>query len=144
MPTFLLTFHHHVVNIRFHRAPNFMLKHPRHHPLICGPSIFKPKRHHDVVVVGIRGDECCLFLVFRCQGDLMIPLKSIQEAHSRVSICSIYQLIDLQHWEQVFWTCSVLVCEIYANPPFAILFLYHHGTRQPFPKKGFPYYSSLP
>ena len=46
--------------------PILSQKHPRHHPLICGPSIFKPKMHHNVVVVGIRGDECRLFLVFKC------------------------------------------------------------------------------
>ena len=90
MPTFLLAFHHQVVNIHFHHAPYFIPKHPCHHQLICGPSIFKPKRHHGVVVVGIWGDECRLFLVFRCQGDLMVPLKGVQEAHSQVSVCSIY------------------------------------------------------
>ena len=119
MPIFLLTFHHHFVNIHFHHALYFILKHPRYHPLICDPSIFKPKWHHGVVVVGVRGDECRLFLVFRCQGDLMILPKGIQEAHSQVSICSIYQLFDLRHWEQVFWACPILeiITPLFYHPP---------------------------
>ena len=58
LPTFLFTFHYHVINIDFDRAPYFIPEHLCHHPLICGPSIFKSKRHHGVVVVRIRGDEC--------------------------------------------------------------------------------------
>ena len=84
MLTFLLTLHHHVVNVHFHYVPYFTPEHPRHHPLICGPNIFKPRRHHGVVVVGIQGDECCLFLVLRCQGDLMIPLKGVQIGRAHV------------------------------------------------------------
>ena len=127
MPTFLFTFHYQVIDVYFDRASYFIPEHPRHHPLIRGPSIFQPKRHHSIVVVCIRGDECCLFLVLRCQGDLMIPLKGIQEAHSQVSIRGIYQLVDLRYWKRVFWTYPVQVREIYTNPPFAILFLYYHG-----------------
>ena len=129
MPTFLFTFHHHVIDIHFNRVSYFSSKHPCHHSLICGPSIFQPKRHHGIVVIRIRGDECCLFPILGCQDDLMIPLKGIQEAHSRVSICGIYQLVNLRHWKRVFWTCPVQVCEIYANPPLAILFLHYHGIR---------------
>ena len=129
MPTFLFTFHHHVIDIHFNRVSYFSSKHPCHHSLICGPSIFQPKRHHGIVVIRIRGDECCLFPVLGCWDDLMIPLKGIQEAHSRVSICGIYQLVNLRHWKQIFWTCSVQVCEIYGNPPLAIFFLHYHSIR---------------
>ena len=127
MPTFLFTFHYYVIDIYFDRASYFILEHPCHHPLIRDPNIFQPKRHHGIVVVRIRGDECCLFLVLGCQGDLMIPLKGIQEAHSQVSIHGIYQLVDLRHWKRVFWTCPVQVREIYINLPLVVLFLYYHG-----------------
>ena len=144
IPNFLFTFHHHVIDIHFNRVSYFIPEHPCHHLLICGLSIFQPKRHHDIMVICIREDECCLFSVLGCQDDLIIPLKGIQEAHYRVSICGIYQLVNLRHWKWVFWTCPVQVCEIYANPPLAILFLHYHGIRQPFQKKCFSYCSSFP
>ena len=70
------------------------------------------------MVVGIRGDECCLFSIFSGQGNLVIALKCVQETHPRVSIRGIHQLIDLQHRKWVLWACSVQVREIYANFPF--------------------------
>ena len=79
------------------------------------------------MIVGIRGDEYCFFLVLRCQGNLMIPLKGVQKAHPRVSVCGIYQLVNLRYRKRVFWACLVQIHEIYTNPPLAILLLHYHG-----------------
>ena len=85
MPTFLFTFYYHVINVHFDCASYFILENPHHHPLVHGPSIFQPNGHHSIMIIGIRGDECCLFSILGCQGNLMIPLKGIQEAHPQVS-----------------------------------------------------------
>ena len=75
----------------------FISEHSCHHPLVHGPGVFQPKRHHSIMVIGFRGDECCLFSVLGYQGNLIIPLKSVQKTHPWVSVCGIYQLINLRH-----------------------------------------------
>ena len=105
MSWFLFTLYYHIVNVYFYRAPNFLSKHPCHHLLVRGSGVLQPKWHYVIVIVCIRGNECCLFSVLGCQGNLVIPLKGVQEAHPRVSVCSIYQLINLGHWERLFRTC---------------------------------------
>ena len=61
----------------------------------------------------------------------MITLKGIQEAHSRVAYSCIHQLVYLRHWERVFWTRLVQVCEVYANSLLPTLLLYHNSIGQP-------------
>jgi len=107
MSCFLFTLYHHIVDVYFYRTPYFIPEHPRHHPLVRGSGVLQSKWHHILVIVGIWGDECCLFLILRCQGNLMIPLKGVQKAHPRVSVRGIYQLVDLQHKERIFQACPV-------------------------------------
>ena len=87
--------------------PNFISEHPCHHPLVRGSGVLQSKWHHVIVIVRIRGDERCFFSVLGCQSNLMIPLKGIQEAHPRVSVCGIYQLVNLRHREGIFRACPV-------------------------------------
>ena len=115
IPYFLLAFYYHVVNIHLNCTPYFIPQHSRHHPLVHGPDVFQPKRHHSIMIIGFWGDECCLFSVLDCQGNLMIPLRGVQETHPWVSVCSIYQLIDLWHRKRILWACSVQIREIYTK-----------------------------
>ena len=70
-------FHHHIVNVHLNRPPNLILEHSRHHPLISGPCILWPKWHHDIVVVGIKGNKCRLLLILGSKNNLMITLEDI-------------------------------------------------------------------
>ena len=62
----------------------------------------------------------------------MVPLESIQKAHSRMTYCHIYQLVNLRHREKVLRAGLIQVREIYTYAPFLVLLLYHHGISQPF------------
>ena len=55
----------------------------------------------------------------------MWPQHFSAQKASRYS--GIYQLVDLQHWKRVLWTCPVQVREIYTNHPLVVLFLYYRG-----------------
>ena len=95
------------------------------------------------MIVGIRRNECGLFSILGCQGNLMIPLKSIQEAHPWVPICGVHQLVNLRHRKWVFQACSVQIHEIYTYPSFSVLLLYYYDIRQPFREIDFLYCPSF-
>ena len=126
VPLLLSTLHHYIVNIYLHCMPNLISKHPRHHLLIGCLSILQAKWHHGVMIISIGRNECYLFLILN--GNLMVTLKSIQETHHWVSVCCIYQLINLQYREGVFWACSVQISKVYTYPSFPVLLFYHHSV----------------
>lgn len=45
--------HDHIVYIHLHCAPNLILEHLDHHPLISSPHILKAERHYCVVIIVI-------------------------------------------------------------------------------------------
>ena len=128
VPLLLFTLHHYIINIYLHYTPNLISKHPRHHPLMGNPSILQAKWHNDVVIISIERNECCLFLILGSQGNLMVTLKSIKETHPWVSVCCIYQLINLWYREGVFQACSIQISKVYTYPPFLVLLFYHHSV----------------
>ena len=67
----------------------------------------------------------------------MIPLKSIQEAHRRVSVCCIHQLVNSRNGEGILWANFIQIREIYAHTPFPIFLLHHHSIGQSFEIKDF-------
>ena len=77
---FQLTLDHHVVYIYFNILAQLWFKHPSHHPLISRPCIFKYK----------RSDESYFFLIFQGQRYLVVALKGVQKAHSRMTYSDIY------------------------------------------------------
>ena len=93
------------------------------------------------MVVSVERDKRRLLLVLGNQGDLMITLKSIKKAHSRVPICGIYQLINFWHRKRVLRTCSVKVGKVNIDPPFSILLFYHYNIYKP-PREKYLLYSS--
>ena len=97
------TLYHHVIYLDFNVLTHLQLKHPGHHPLIGGTGVLQTKRHHFIVVVSNGGDKSCLFLIIYSQGYLMISLKGVYEAHSRMSHGCVYQPIYSRHREGVFW-----------------------------------------
>ena len=73
----------------------------------------------------------------------MVTLKGVQETYPRVPICGIDQLIYLRHRERVLRACSVQICEIYTNPPFAVLLPNYDGIYKPFREEDFLYRPGL-
>ena len=46
--------------------------------------------------------------------------------------CGIYDEVDSQQRETIFWACSVDVGEVDAEPPLAVCFLDEYDVGQPF------------
>ena len=126
-----LTLHHHVIYIHLNTLTHLCFKHFRHHPLVRRPSIFQVERHHLVMVIPNGGDKRRFLLIIKGQWYLMVPLESIEEAHSWMAYHCIDQLIYPRKGERIFRTGFIQICEFYTHPSLAVLLFYHHGVSQP-------------
>jgi hypothetical protein len=68
----LLGLHHHVIHISVHVSPNLPLQASLHGPLVSGSSILRAKRHSDITIGSIWGDEGGLDLIRLEERDLVI------------------------------------------------------------------------
>ncbi len=73
-------FDKHIVYIDLHCFPYYVPKHLSDHSLVGCPYILQTKWHHLITVCPSWCDKICLLLVGHTHWDLMIDLKSIQEA----------------------------------------------------------------
>jgi hypothetical protein len=136
-------FDNHIINIHFNSLPKQLREHFSDHSLVNCPGILQSERHYLVAEYSSGCDERGLFLVFFSQGDLVVPLESIQEAHSLVAGHRVHQLIYLREWERVFWASFVQICKIYTDPPLSVFLLYNDGVGQPLWVQNFPNRSNL-
>jgi hypothetical protein len=93
--------------------------------LISCSSIFEAERHGGIAESSEWSDECCFFLVFFCQTNLMIPRVEIQERQHRTSGGGIYHLIYPRKPEEILWTVfvEIRIVDAHASIHF-ILFEY--------------------
>ena len=77
------------------------------------------------MIISNGGDKSCFFLVLSGQGYLMVALEGVKKTHSGVSDGRIYQSVYPWHGEGILRAGLVEVREVYADPPFLALFLYH-------------------
>lgn len=63
--------------------------------------------------------------------DLIISRESVHETEYFVARRGIYDVEDVRHKVQIFWSCLVQVGVIYAYPVLSILFLDNHHVGEP-------------
>src|ERR1051325_6292710 len=99
--------------------------------LVCGTSIFQPKRHDLVIESAPLYNESSLFHIFGSHLDLIVIGETIHEREDFV-LCSIVNQ-DINMWEQkiVFQDRFIHVSVIYTCVHFAILLRYGHRVRNP-------------
>ena len=132
-----LTLHHHVIYIHFNIFAHLCFEHLGHHPLIRRSNIFQAERHHLIMIIPHGSDKRRFLLIVKGQWYLIVSLKSIKEAHPRITYGCIHQLIYPRKGERIFWTGFVQVCEVHTYPPLPVLLLYHHDVGQPLKIKNF-------
>ena len=75
----LLGFDYNIIDVVFDLAVHHVMEHGYHRSLIRGPSIFKTKRHDDVVEISNRCAESGFFSIFRRHEYLIISVKTIHK-----------------------------------------------------------------
>ena len=90
------------------------------------------------MIITFGRSEKGLLLILKCQANLMITLKGVQETHSRVSISGIHQLIYLRYREWILQASSVEVGKIDTNSIFSIFLFHHHCIWQLLEKEHLP------
>ena len=132
MRGFYLTFDYHVINIDFYHFSDLILEYLHNQSLVHGPRILKFKGHPFITIGSFWHYECCFLLIrfFHC--NLVISSICILKAHLFVARCRIHELINIRKWEVILRACLILVSEVYAYPPFFILFWYDHRIGQSF------------
>ena len=125
-----LTLHHHVIYIHLNILTHLCFEHLGHHPLIRRSNILQAEKHHLVMVIPNGGDKRRFLLIVKGQWYLMVPLKSIKEAHLRMAYRCVDQLIYLKKGKRIFRIGFIQICEVYTYLPLAVLLFYHHGVGQ--------------
>ena len=82
------------------------------------------------MVIPNGGDKRRFLLIVKGQWYLMVPLKSIKEAHLRMAYRCVDQLIYLKKGKRIFRIGFIQICEVYTYLPLAVLLFYHHGVGQ--------------
>ena len=84
------------------------------------------------MVILNRSNKSCPLLIIQSQKYLVVPLKSIQKAHLKMTYSGIHQLVYLRHGGRIFWAGLVWICEVHTYPPLSIFLLHNHSIDQPF------------
>ena len=86
-------FNHDIINIYLYRVTYQRFEDFSHQSLIRGASVFESEWHDFVAIEAVWHYECCLFLVIRGHGNLVISGEGIQEREHPLPGSGIHNLI---------------------------------------------------
>src|SRR3954467_10390312 len=70
--------------------------------LISGTSVLQTKRHGDITISPERGYECCFYLIFHSQFDLVIASYGIQKRQKLAAGHRINHLNNTEQSKRIF------------------------------------------
>ena len=95
-------FNHDIIDIYLYCVAYQRFEDICHQSLISGASIFESEQHDFVAIEAVWRYECCLFLVIRGHGNLVISGEGIQEREHPFPGSGIHNLIYSWQRETVF------------------------------------------
>ena len=106
------------------------LQHSVYQPLIGGPNVLQPKRHHLVTVRSLSSHEQGLLLVARFHSNLIIAQESVHETELVTSSCVHYE-VDPRQGKAIFRESPVNIGKVNAKSPLSICLLDENHISQP-------------
>ena len=126
-----LWFYHNIIHIVFHFLMYHIMEDSCHGSLVCGPCIFKAKRHHNVIKVSDWSPQCCLLYIFGSYTNLVVPIIPIHKWKYRTSCSWIHKEVNIRLGELIFWIRLIQIAKVHIAPNLVILFLYGYYVGKP-------------
>ena len=100
-------FHHHIIDVTFHRVADQVAKNTRHGTLVSGAGVLQSERHDGVVEVALWGPKCSVNGVVWVHLDLVVARRAVHEGQCTMPRSGVDDDFRDRYGEIVFGACTV-------------------------------------